>query len=64
MNEKLEIVDTSRVLTEDELQELKKLVAMSKMARVAFAMILGAISLVGIDHLVTWVNALNHSGQK
>lgn len=51
-NDDLRVVDTSKLLTLEELKELKRLAAMSKSARFFFAIILGAISLFGIDKLM------------
>lgn len=48
----LRVIDTSKLLTLDELKELKRLAAMSKSARFFFALVLGAISLFGIDKLM------------
>lgn len=50
--ESLRIVDTSDSLTMDELQELKKLAAMSKTARTVIAFVIGAIMLVGADKVI------------
>ena len=50
-NDDLRVVDTSKLLTLDELKELKRLASMSKSARFLFAIMVGAISLFGIDKL-------------
>ena len=55
--ESLEIVDTKNVLTVEELQELKKLVSMSKTARNVLAIVIGALMLVGGDKLIELVQA-------
>ena len=51
----LNVVDTSKVLTLDELSELKKLAAMSKIAKGVIAMVIGAIALLGIDKVIDLV---------
>ena len=50
----LKVIDTSNVLTKEELQELKKLASMSKLAKVAFSIIFSLIMLIGADHLIEW----------
>ena len=55
--ESLKIIDTKDSLTVDELQELKKLAAMSKTARTVIAVVIGAIMLVGGDKLIDFVQA-------
>lgn len=56
-SENLKIVDTRDRLTLDELQELKKLAAMSKTARTVIAVVIGAIMLIGGDKLIDLVQA-------
>lgn len=55
--ESLKIVDTKDSLTVDELQELKKLAAMSKTARTVIAVVIGGIMLVGGDKLIDLIQA-------
>ena len=55
--ESLKVIDTKDSLTVDELQELKKLAAMSKTARTVIAVVVGAIMLVGGDKLIDFVQA-------
>lgn len=50
----LKIVDTSDVLTKEELRELKRLASMSKTAKVLLSVVFSVIMFVGIDHLVEW----------
>lgn len=52
----LKIVDTSDVLTKEELIELKKLAAMSKMAKLIFGAVFAIMMFVGADHLIDWLN--------
>lgn len=51
-SENLKVVDTRDRLTLDELQELKKLAAMSKTARTVIAVVIGALMLIGGDKLI------------
>lgn len=51
----LKIIDTSNALTKEELQELKRLASMSKMAKLIFSVVFSIIMLVGADHLVEWL---------
>ncbi len=51
----LHVVDTSKSLTVEELQELKRLAAMSKSAKLVFAVVLGAVSLVGADKFIEFL---------
>jgi len=51
----LHLIDTSKALTVEELQELKRLAAMSKSAKWAFAVVLGAASLFGADRLLEFL---------
>lgn len=53
--ESLKIIDTKDSLTVDELQELKKLAAMSKTARTVIAFVIGAIMLVGADKVIDFM---------
>ena len=55
--ESLKIIDTRDSLTLEELQELKKLAAMSKTARTIIALVIGALMLVGGDKLIDFVQA-------
>ena len=48
----LKIIDTKNNLTVEELQELKKLVAMAKSARMVIAVVIGGIMLVGGDKVI------------
>lgn len=50
--ETLKIIDTKNNLTVEELQELKKLVAMAKSARMIIAFVIGGIMLVGGDKVI------------
>lgn len=58
-NESLKIVDTSDSLTKEELQELKRLVSLSKTARTVIAVVMGAIMLVGGDKLLSLLQSHN-----
>lgn len=53
----LKVIDTSNVLTKEELMELKKLASMSKMAKLIFAAAFSLLMLVGADHLSDWIKA-------
>ena len=48
----LKIIDTKNNLTVEELQELKKLAAMAKSARMVIAVVIGGIMLVGGDKVI------------
>lgn len=51
----LEVVDTTDVLTRDEVRELKSLAQMSRTAKWFFALAMGAVGLFGLDKLSEWV---------
>ena len=53
-DESLKIVDTSDVLTKEELKELKRLASLSKTAKIIVSVIFGAIALIGADHVMEW----------
>lgn len=53
-NNGLKVVDTSDVLTKEELIELKKLAAMSKTAKFLFGMVFSVLLFIGFDHLFEW----------
>jgi hypothetical protein len=55
--EHLKIIETKDGLTVDELQELKKLAAMSKTARTIIAIVIGGLMLVGGDKLIEMIQA-------
>lgn len=52
--ESLKVIDTSDVLTKEELRELKRLASLSKTAKVIVSVVFGAIALIGADHLLEW----------
>jgi len=54
-DESLKVVDTSNVLTKEELLELKRLANLSKTAKFIVSILFGAITLLGADHLVEWI---------
>lgn len=56
---RLNVVDTSDVLTEDELKELKRLASASKAVRMLMVIAIGIISLIGIDR-VLYLISKNH----
>lgn len=47
----LEIIDTSDKLTLEEIKELKSLAQLSKIAKWVMALIIGLISLFGMDKI-------------
>ena len=53
-NDSLRVIDTSNGLTKEELQELKKLAAMSKTAKLVFSIVFSIMMFVGADHLIEW----------
>ncbi len=53
----LKIIDTKNNLTVEELQELKKLVAMAKSARMVIAFVIGGIMLFGGDKVIDLLQA-------
>lgn len=53
-DENLKIIDTSESLTKEELQELKKLAALSKAARVFMSIIFAIVVFIGFDKLFEW----------
>lgn len=53
-DENLKIIDTSESLTKEELQELKKLAALSKSARVFMSIIFAIVVFIGFDKLLEW----------
>lgn len=55
--ESLQIVDTSEVLTKEELAELKKLAALSKTTKTIFAFAMAVVAIFGIDRLFELVQA-------
>ena len=50
----LKVIDTSDVLTKEELRELKRLASLSKTAKLVMSIVFGAIALFGADHLLEW----------
>ena len=53
-DDNLKIIDTSEGLTKEELQELKKLAALSKSARVFMSIIFAIVVFIGFDKLFEW----------
>jgi len=53
-DDSLKVVDTSDVLTKEELRELKRLASLSKTAKVIISVVFGIIALLGADHLLEW----------
>lgn len=50
--------DDGHTLTTDEIAELKRLAAMSKMARMIIALVVGALTLVGVDKVMSFFASL------
>jgi len=59
-SQKLEIIDTSENLTYEELAELKRIVALSKISKVLVGIILGIISLFGLPEIFNWLSKHIH----
>jgi predicted transcriptional regulator len=53
--ESLRIVDTSNVLTKEELQELKHLAALSKTSKIVIGVVFGIIGMVGLPAIFDWL---------
>jgi ABC-type phosphate/phosphonate transport system permease subunit len=60
LRQHLHIVDTSESLTLEELRELKKLVAMSRTSKTLMMILVGIITVFGIDKILTFIQS-NHS---
>ncbi len=61
-DENLKIIDTSDSLTKEELQELKKLAALSKSARVFMSLVFAIVVFVGFDKLFEWFKSSHNVG--
>jgi hypothetical protein len=61
-DENLKIIDTSESLTKEELQELKKLAALSKSARVFMSLVFAIVVFVGFDKLFEWFKSSHGVG--
>ncbi len=61
-DENLKIIDTSESLTKEELQELKKLAALSKSARVFMSLVFAIVVFVGFDKLFEWFKSSHSVG--
>ena len=61
-DENLKIIDTKESLTKKELQELKKLAALSKSARVFMSLIFAIVVFVGFDKLFEWFKSFHNVG--
>jgi len=50
----IELVDTTDVLTKDELKELKKLAQASKIVKWLVVTVFGVVSLLGVDRITAF----------
>ena len=50
----IELVDTTDVLTKDELRELKKLAQASKIVKWLVVTVFGVVSLLGVDKITAF----------
>lgn len=50
----VELVDTTDVLTKDELRELKKLAQASKIVKWLVVTVFGVVSLLGVDRITAF----------
>ncbi len=51
----LEVIDTSNILTLEELTELKKLAQMSKVAKIIIGIVIGIVSMFGVSRIFEWI---------
>ena len=58
IKEELQVVDTSNMLTKDELMELKRLAAMSKSAKLIIGIVFSIMMLFGVDHISEWMKKM------
>jgi hypothetical protein len=54
--ESLKVIDTAKILTMDELFELKKLAQLSKVSRYVAGISIGIISVFGIPSIIDWAS--------
>jgi hypothetical protein len=54
-DEGLRVVDTSEMLTKEELKELKKLASLSRTTKVIAAVIFSLVGFLGFPQIVEWV---------
>ena len=52
--DELQIVDTTNILTVDELQELKRLAQLSRSTRVVVAILFAVVSTLGVPYIFDW----------
>lgn len=57
---RLDLIDTSRGLTIEELTEIKQLVALSKTSKMVVGIIFGTITLFGIPEIFSWLSKHFH----
>jgi hypothetical protein len=53
--ENLRVIDTENALTKEELRELKRIAHASQAARWLIAIGIAVVGLVGIDHIIDFV---------
>jgi len=53
--DELQVVDTTNVLTKEELQELKRLASLSKTARFFVLGLMAIVSLVGLPAIISLI---------
>lgn len=51
----LRIVDTSNVLTKEELKELKQLASLSKTSKVVIGVVFAVLSVTGLPAILDWL---------
>ena len=59
----VEIIDTSRGLTLDELRELKKLASLSKATKYIVGAVMGVVGITGLPTLLEWFNHIVQAKQ-
>ena len=57
---RLDLIDTSRGLTIEELMEIKQLVALSKTSKMVVGVIFGTLTLFGIPEIISWFSKHFH----
>lgn len=60
-HEDLKVVDTTNILTLEELKELKKLATVSKTTRLVLGIIFAIVSMTGAQFIFEWLSTFHQN---
>lgn len=55
-DKRITVIDDSESITLEELQEIKKLVSLSKATKIIAGIVFGVVGLLGLPTILSWVS--------